>query len=120
MSRDESISPITIEDATYGAVFAALCTCLIRYAHQLIRGRVRLGTGDILQMAALGAWRGYRTLLPAARFAFLCASLYAVWLLGTRQRRRFDTVPLGPFLTQGAICVLVTRDLGYLPAVFTS
>ena len=115
-----SVSPINTKDSIYGAVCGGLCIWLVRYLHQLIRGRVGLGTGDILVITALGAWLGYRALVPATVLGFAIALLCALWLIVLHRRKLVDTLPLGPFLTFGAICVLVTRDLGYLPSIFST
>ena len=110
----DSLTSINAVGAIYGAALGGIGLWFIRYVHRRISGRIGLGGGDILLMAALGAWLGPRVLLLAAAVSFICAGVYAVGLLSLRRRQRDDLAPLGPFFATGGISVLTLLDLDVL------
>lgn len=96
-----------------GIVGAAAAYGLLRVADTLwrrLRKRPAFGGGDIKLLAALGAWLGPFGALAALGAAAILGSLYSIArVLGTRTGFH-DTLPFGPFLAMGSVCVLFFPD----------
>ena len=96
----------SLVEAVYGAVGGYLLLWLFYWAHRLLTGREGMGYGDFKLLAALGAWLGWRAILPIVLVASTVGVLYAVvgLLRGTSDR---DTpIPFGTFLCLGGATTL--------------
>jgi prepilin signal peptidase PulO-like enzyme (type II secretory pathway) len=76
--------------------------------HVLGRGKW-IGTGDIVLGAMLGMMVGWPGIVMALFFAYLLGLAVVSYLLITRRKKLGDSIPLGPFLTAGALIVLLTN-----------
>jgi leader peptidase (prepilin peptidase)/N-methyltransferase len=57
-----------------------------------------MGYGDFKLLAALGAWLGWRMLLPIVLLAALVGALVGIALIAVRRHQRGTPIPFGPFL----------------------
>jgi len=81
-----------------GAAAGYLSLWSIYWLYKIIRGGEGFGYGDFKLLAALGAWFGWKMLLPIILFASLVGSVFGVYIL-YRQRKGLQThIPFGPYL----------------------
>jgi leader peptidase (prepilin peptidase)/N-methyltransferase len=57
-----------------------------------------MGYGDFKLLAALGAWLGWRMLLPIVMLAALVGAVAGIALILARRHQRGAPMPFGPFL----------------------
>ena len=82
--------------AGYGSLF------LIEVVFKYLTGKEGMGRGDAKLLAMIGAWMGWRPLLPVVMFASLTGAI-----IGLLAGKGFGVrIPFGPFLSIGAIIYL--------------
>jgi leader peptidase (prepilin peptidase)/N-methyltransferase len=90
--------PVTPFDAIAGAAAGYLALWSVYHVFRLATGKEGMGYGDFKLLAALGAWLGWRMLLPIVLLAALGGALAGVALIVTRRHERGVPIPFGPFL----------------------
>jgi leader peptidase (prepilin peptidase)/N-methyltransferase len=94
----EGAAPLTPADSIIGAMAGYLSLWSVYWLFKFIMKKEGMGYGDFKLFAALGAWFGWRMLLPIILFASLVGSVIGLYVL-YRQRKGLDTpIPFGPFL----------------------
>jgi leader peptidase (prepilin peptidase)/N-methyltransferase len=91
---------VALARAAAGAIASFLVLYLVA---RLARGD--FGLGDVKLSFLLGlftAYQGWAELAVGFVTAFVLGGLVSVFLLATRQRRRKDAIPFGPYLVAGA------------------
>jgi leader peptidase (prepilin peptidase)/N-methyltransferase len=74
---------------------------------KLLTGKEGMGYGDFKLYAALGAWMGWRMLLPIILFASLVGAVIGIVII-IRQRKGKDTqIAFGPFLAVAGWLALI-------------
>ena len=105
--------PVTPADSILGAIAGYLSLWCIYWIHHFVRrgGKEGMGYGDFKLFAALGAWFGWRMLLPIMLFASLVGSVVGLYLI-YRKRKGLDTqIPFGPFIAAaGWLFLLIGHD----------
>jgi leader peptidase (prepilin peptidase)/N-methyltransferase len=85
-------------DSIIGAAAGYLSLWSVYWMFKLLTGKDGMGYGDFKLFAALGAWLGWKMLLPIILFASAVGALFGVVIM-IRQRRGKDTqIAFGPFL----------------------
>jgi leader peptidase (prepilin peptidase)/N-methyltransferase len=96
-------------EAGAGAALGGGVFLLVLLLFKFATGREGMGQGDVKLMAGLGAVLGYAA-IPAVIFIASAAGIAAWMLLALLKRADRDyPVPFGPFLSAGALAVLLTR-----------
>jgi leader peptidase (prepilin peptidase)/N-methyltransferase len=90
--------PVDPVSAICGAVLGYLSLWLVYHAFRLLTGKEGMGYGDFKLLAALGAWLGWRMLLPIVLLAALVGALVGIALIALRRHRRGTPISFGPFL----------------------
>jgi leader peptidase (prepilin peptidase)/N-methyltransferase len=94
----EGALPVTPRDSIIGAAAGYLSLWSVYWVFKLLTGKEGMGYGDFKLFAALGAWMGWRMLLPIILFASLVGAVIGVVII-IRQRKGKDTqIAFGPFL----------------------
>ena len=94
----EGAAPVTPRDSIIGAAAGYLSLWSVYWAFKLLTGKEGMGYGDFKLFAALGAWLGWKMLLPIILLASLVGAAFGVVIM-IRQRRGKDTpIAFGPFL----------------------
>jgi leader peptidase (prepilin peptidase)/N-methyltransferase len=65
-----------------------------------------MGFGDFKLLAALGAWLGWKLLLPVVLVASLAGALVGITLIVFAGRERAKPIPFGPWLAVGGLASL--------------
>jgi leader peptidase (prepilin peptidase)/N-methyltransferase len=104
--------PVTPFDSILGAVIGYMSLWTLNWGFKLVRKEDGMGYGDFKLFAALGAWFGFKMLLPIILFASLVGSVAGLWILW-RQRKGMKTkIPFGPYLAvAGWLFLLVGHDV---------
>ena len=101
-------------DAVLGAMGGYLLLWLFYWGHKLLTRREGMGYGDFKLLAALGAWLGWRAILPIILIACAAGIAYAVAGLARGTANRATPIPFGTFLCLGGAATLLMKR--YLPA----
>lgn len=101
-----------LPDAVIGACAGYLILWSIYWAFKLTTGREGMGYGDFKLLAALGAWMGWKMLLPILLLSSLTGAIAGVGLILLARRGRHVPIPFGPYLAVAGLCALL-----YGPAI---
>ena len=96
--------------AVFGAIGGYLLFWLFYWGHRLLTRREGMGYGDFKLLAALGAWLGWRAILPVVLIASILGILYAAIGLFRRQADRSTPIPFGTFLCIGGATILFAHE----------
>ncbi len=69
-----------------------------------------MGYGDFKLLAALGAWFGWKMLLPILLLSSVVGALVGIVLLVLKHRGREIPIPFGPYLAAAGFIALVHGD----------
>ncbi|UJF19621.1 A24 family peptidase [Vibrio sp. SS-MA-C1-2] len=102
-----NISPVSLNDAIFGAIFGYGFLWSLYWLFKLLTGKEGMGYGDFKLLAALGAWLGWQQLpfiLLVASISGVIFGLIELKILRSRQGTQF---PFGPYLAfSGWICLV--------------
>jgi leader peptidase (prepilin peptidase)/N-methyltransferase len=101
-----------LQDAVIGAVAGYLILWSIYWVFRLLTGREGMGYGDFKLLAALGAWFGWRMLLPIVLLSSVVGATVGIVLMILARRGKDIPIPFGPYLAgAGLIALFFGRDL---------
>lgn len=98
LGRGPGPLPVDLASAVYGAAAGYLSLWSIYWGAKLLTGREGMGYGDFKLLAALGAWLGWRMLLPIVLLSSLAGAAIGIALIMLRGHDRRVPIPYGPFL----------------------
>ncbi|MEP7303175.1 MAG: A24 family peptidase [Caldimonas sp.] len=108
---------IPLGDAIWGAVAGYLSLWSVYWLFKLATGKEGMGFGDFKLLAALGAWLGFKMILPIVLAASLIGAVVGIVMKMSAALREGRYVPFGPFLAGAGIVVMLAgqpRVLGWL------
>ena len=89
-----------------GAALGWLALWLVATGYYFCTGRDGMGGGDLKLLAMLGAFLGYKALLPIILLSSLSGAVIGVGLVLWQGRDGRYAIPFGPFLAAGALLYL--------------
>ena len=98
LGRGPAPLPVDLHSAVLGAAFGYLSLWTIYWGARLVTGREGMGYGDFKLLAALGAWLGWRMLLPIVLLSSLAGAVIGIAMILFRGHDRRVPIPFGPFL----------------------
>ncbi|MDH4113926.1 MAG: prepilin peptidase [Burkholderiaceae bacterium] len=101
---------VPLKDAVIGAIVGYLALWSIYWLFKLATGKEGMGYGDFKLLAALGAWVGWKALLPVVLLSSLVGALVGIVLIILARRGREIPIPFGPYLATAGFIVLVAGD----------
>ncbi len=96
-----------LRDAVIGACAGYLSLWLVYWAFKLATGREGMGYGDFKLLAALGAWLGWKMLLPIVLLSSLSGAILGIALIILARHGRNVPIPFGPYLAVAGFFTLL-------------
>ncbi len=104
---------VPLSEAVIGAAAGYLILWSIYWLFKLATGKEGMGYGDFKLLAALGAWFGWKMLLPIVLLSSVVGAIVGIALLVMARRGRDIPIPFGPYLAAaGFIVLLYGEDIG--------
>ena len=104
----ESVSvPVDMRSSIVGAIAGYLSLWSVYHLFRLLTGKEGMGYGDFKLLAALGAWLGWKMLLPIILFAAVVGAVVGIGLIAIQGRDRATPIAFGPFLAAAGWLVLM-------------
>lgn len=104
--------PVTAQGALLGAAAGYGSLWLVYQAFRLSTGKEGMGYGDFKLLAALGAWLGWRMLLPIVLLSATVGAIAGLTMIATRGRSRSTPMPFGPFLAAAGFLAMLWGPQG--------
>ncbi|MGZ8283623.1 MAG: prepilin peptidase [Allosphingosinicella sp.] len=108
---------VPLADAVWGAIVGYLSLWSVYWLFKLTTGKEGMGFGDFKLLAALGAWLGWKMILPIVLGASVIGAIVGIVMKMSSALREGRYVPFGPFLAGAGLVVLFAgpeRVLGWL------
>ena len=99
--------PVDMRSSIIGAIGGYLSLWSVYHLFRLLTGKEGMGYGDFKLLAALGAWLGWKMLLPIILFAATVGALVGIAMLAVRGQSRSTPIAFGPFLAAAGWLVLM-------------
>ena len=90
--------PVSPADSIIGAAAGYMSLWSVYHVFRLVTGKDGMGYGDFKLLAALGAWLGWRMLLPIVMCSAAVGAVVGIALIVMGRRSRGMPLPFGPFL----------------------
>ncbi len=101
---------VPLQDAVIGATAGYLTLWSIYWLFKFATGKEGMGYGDFKLLAALGAWFGWKMLLPVVLLSSVVGATVGIVLLILARRGRDIPIPFGPYLAAAGFIVLIYGD----------
>ena len=99
-----------LKDAVIGAIAGYLALWSVYWLFKLATGKEGMGYGDFKLLAALGAWMGWKALLPIVLLSSLVGAVVGIVLIVLARRGREIPIPFGPYLAAAGFIMLLAGD----------
>jgi leader peptidase (prepilin peptidase)/N-methyltransferase len=106
---------VTLPEAVIGAVAGYLILWSVYWVFRLATGKEGMGYGDFKLLAALGAWLGWKALLPVLLLSSVVGAMVGIAMIVLQRRGRGVQIPFGPYLATAGFLVMMLGDR--LPAI---
>lgn len=110
---------VPLDEAVVGAIAGYLSLWSVYWLFKLATGKEGMGHGDFKLLAALGAWLGWKMLLPILLVSSIVGAVVGIALIAFAGHDRAKPIPFGPYLILGGVlCLFAGQTLIqlYLPA----
>ena len=98
---------VPLQEAVLGAAAGYLILWSIYWLFKLTTGKEGMGYGDFKLLAALGAWMGWKMLLPIILLSSVVGAVIGIALILLAKRGREIPIPFGPYLAAAGLIALV-------------
>jgi leader peptidase (prepilin peptidase)/N-methyltransferase len=102
---------VPLSDAVIGAAAGYLSLWLVYWAFKLLTGKEGMGYGDFKLLAALGAWMGWKMLLPIILLSSVVGAVVGICLIVFTRRGRDNPIPFGPYLAAAGLISMVYGNM---------
>ncbi len=109
---------VPLPQAVIGAVAGYLCLWSVYWVFKLVTGKEGMGYGDFKLLSALGAWLGWKMLLPIVLLSSVVGATIGIGLIVLARHGRNIPIPFGPYLALGGLVALFCGEpllRAYLP-----
>jgi leader peptidase (prepilin peptidase) / N-methyltransferase len=96
-----------LPQAVLGAIAGYLALWSVYWLFKLATGKEGMGYGDFKLLAALGAWLGWKMLLPIVLMSSVVGAVCGIALMVLARRGRDIPIPFGPYLAAAGFLVLM-------------
>lgn len=105
LNIDGTFAPL--HEAVIGAAAGYLSLWSVYWLFKLATGKEGMGYGDFKLLAALGAWFGWKMLLPIVLLSSIVGAGVGIALLILARRGRDIPIPFGPYLAAAGFFALI-------------
>lgn len=98
---------VPLTDAVLGAAIGYVFLWSVYWLFKLVTGKEGMGYGDFKLLAALGAWLGWKMLLPIILISSVVGAIVGIGLILLARRGRDIPIPFGPYLTAAGFLTLL-------------
>ncbi len=99
--------PMDPRSSIIGAIAGYLSLWSVYHVFRLLTGKEGMGYGDFKLFAALGAWLGWKMLLPIILIAAAVGAVVGIAILLVRGQSRSTPIAFGPFLAAAGWLMLM-------------
>jgi leader peptidase (prepilin peptidase)/N-methyltransferase len=99
--------PVNPRDSIIGAVAGYLSLWSVYKLFKLATGKEGMGYGDFKLLAALGAWLGWRMLLPIVLMSAAVGAILGIGVMVVRRSRESLPIPFGPYLAAAGFLAML-------------
>ena len=99
--------PMDLRSSVIGALAGYLSLWTIYHLFKLLTGKEGMGYGDFKLFAALGAWLGWKMLLPIILIAAAVGAVSGIAILSLKKQGRETPISFGPFLAASGWLMLM-------------
>ncbi|MCC6203157.1 MAG: prepilin peptidase [Gammaproteobacteria bacterium] len=89
---------VPLQTSVAGAMVGYLSLWAVYWSFKLLTGKEGMAAGDFKLLAMLGAWLGWRQLLPIILISSAVGALVGIALILWKQHKRDVPIPFGPYL----------------------
>jgi len=100
-------TPLAPPDSIIGAIVGYLSLWSVYHLFRLLTGKQGMGYGDFKLFAALGAWLGWKMLLPLIVMAAAVGAVVGIAMLALRGQNRATPIAFGPYLAASGWLMLM-------------
>ena len=97
---------VPLAEAVWGAAVGYLCLWSIYWAFKLLTGKEGFGYGDFKLLSALGAWFGWKALLPIVLMSAVVGAVVGITLIITGKRAMASKFAFGVYLAPAGLLML--------------
>ena len=101
---------VPLDEAVSGAVAGYLALWLVFWGYKLAFGKEGFGYGDFKLLAALGAWFGWKALLPIVLMSACVGAAVGIVLILTGRRTMAAKFPFGVYLAPAGVLMLFAGE----------
>ncbi len=98
---------VPLTEAVLGAAAGYLFLWSVYWLFKLVTGKEGMGYGDFKLLAALGAWLGWKMLLPIILLSSVVGAAVGVVLIVLARHGKDIPIPFGPYLTAAGFIALI-------------
>ena len=99
--------PVDLHSSVLGALAGYLSLWTVYHLFRLLTGKEGMGYGDFKLFAALGAWLGWKMLLPIILIAALVGAMSGIVILSRKKLGHETPISFGPFLAAAGWLMLM-------------
>ena len=99
-------TPVSLTDATLGALFGYLSLWSVAFTYKLLRGVQGMAEGDFKLLAGLGALLGWQALPTIILLSSAVGAVVGIVLIVAKGHGRNVPIPFGPYLAGGGVAAL--------------
>jgi leader peptidase (prepilin peptidase)/N-methyltransferase len=98
---------VDLRASVIGAIAGYLSLWSVYHLFRLATGKEGMGYGDFKLLAALGAWLGWKMLLPIILVSAAVGAVTGIAMLSIRRQSHSTPIPFGPFLAAAGWLMLI-------------
>ena len=99
--------PVDLRSSVIGAVAGYMSLWSVYWLFKLLTGKEGMGYGDFKLLAAIGAWLGWKMLLPTILISAVVGAVAGVAILSLQKKERTTPISFGPFLAAAGWLMLM-------------
>jgi leader peptidase (prepilin peptidase)/N-methyltransferase len=99
--------PVDLRSSVIGAIAGYMSLWLVYHLFRLLTGKEGMGYGDFKLLAAIGAWLGWKMLLPTILFSAAVGAIAGIAILSMQKKERSTPISFGPFLAAAGWLMLM-------------